>query len=102
LKPCWQKTEIAVSIVSDNTQLSRFELDVDGHISFIDYRRHGSVITMTHAEVPPALNGRGIGSDLARGALDLVRQRHETVVSRCPFITSFIKRHTEYQSLLAQ
>jgi predicted GNAT family acetyltransferase len=56
---------------------------------------------MTHAEVPPVLNGRGIGSALAQGALDLVRQRKETVVPQCPFINSFIKRHAAYQNLLA-
>lgn len=91
-----------MSSVIDNSELNRFELDTEGHISFIDYRRHGSVITMTHAEVPPALNGRGIGSELAKGALDLVRQRHETVVPRCPFISSYIKRNPVYQPLLAQ
>ncbi len=91
-----------MSSVSDNTSRQRFELDVDGHISFINYRRHGGVISMTHAEVPPALNGRGIGSALAKGALDLVRARKETVVPMCPFIAAYIKRHPEYQPLLAQ
>jgi uncharacterized protein len=90
-----------MSSVSDNTDRNRFELDVEGHISFIDYRRHGNVITMTHAEVPPALNGRGIGSALASGALELVRKRHETVVPQCPFISSYIKRNPAYQPLLA-
>jgi predicted GNAT family acetyltransferase len=90
-----------MSRVSDNTELNRYELDVDGHLSFIDYRRHGSVVTMTHAEVPPVLNGRGIGSELAQGALDLVRKSKETVVPQCPFINSFIKRHAAYLNLLA-
>lgn len=91
-----------MSSVIDNIEQRRFELDVEGHTSFIEYRRHGKVITMTHAEVPPVLNGRGIGSALAKGALDLVRSRQETVVPSCPFIASYIKRHTEYQSILAQ
>jgi predicted GNAT family acetyltransferase len=90
-----------MSRVSDNTELNRYELDVDGHLSFIDYRRHGSVVTMMHAEVPPVLNGLGIGSELAQGALDLVRKSKETVVPQCPFINSFIKRHAAYQNLLA-
>ncbi len=90
-----------MSSVIDNSELNRFELAAEGHIAFIDYRRHGNVVTMTHAEVPPALNGRGIGSELAKGALDLLRQRHESLVSRCPFVSSYIERHAEYQSLLA-
>jgi uncharacterized protein len=91
-----------MSSILDNTDLNRFELDVEGHISFINYRRHGNVITMTHAEVPPALNGRGIGSALAKGTLDLVRSRQQTVVPACPFVSTYIRRHPEYQSLLAQ
>ncbi len=91
-----------MSAVTDNTERQRFELDVDGHTSFINYRRHGNVITMTHAEVPPALNGRGIGSALAKGALDIVRTRQQTVLPLCPFISTYIKRHPEYQPLLAQ
>lgn len=88
--------------VTDNAAQHRFELDTEGHVSFIEYRQHGPVITMTHAEVPPALNGRGIGSELAKGALDLVRTRKQTVLPLCPFIASYIKRHPEYQPLLAQ
>lgn len=88
--------------VTDNTELSRFELEVDGRISYINYRRHGSVITMTYAKVPPEQNGRGIGSALVKGALDLVRSRQQTVIPTCPFIVTYIKRHAKYQSLLAQ
>lgn len=91
-----------MSGVTDNTERQRFELDVEGHTAFINYRQHGPVITMIHAEVPPELNGRGIGSALARGALDLVRSRQQTVLPRCPFVASYIKRHPEYQALLAQ
>ena len=90
-----------MSSVTDNIEQQRFELDVEGHTLFINYRRHGLVITMTHAEVPPELNGRGIGSALAKGALDLVRSRKQTVLPQCPFIASYIKRHAEYQALLA-
>jgi predicted GNAT family acetyltransferase len=91
-----------MSNVTDNAERQRFELDIDGHISFIEYRQHGQVITMTHAEVPPALNGRGIGSELAKGALDMVRSRQQTVLPLCPFITTYIKRHPEFKPLLAQ
>jgi uncharacterized protein len=57
---------------------------------------------MMHAEVPSALNGRGIGSALVKGALDLVRNRQETVVPLCFFIRTYIGRHTEYQTLLTR
>jgi uncharacterized protein len=90
-----------MSNVNDNTERKRFELQVEGHTAFIDYRRQGNVIAMTHAEVPKELNGRGIGSALAKGALDLVRQRNETVLPQCPFVESYIERHPDYQDLVA-
>lgn len=88
--------------VHDNTARHRFELDVEGETAFIDYRRKGGVVTMTHAEVPAALSGKGVGSRLARGALDLVRQRGEKVVPRCSFIARFVENHAEYQDLLPE
>jgi predicted GNAT family acetyltransferase len=91
-----------MSGVIDNTQLNRFELVAEGQTAFIDYRRDGTIVTMIHTEVPPALNGRGIGSALAQGALELVQQRHESVVPRCSFISSYIDRHPAYQNVLAR
>jgi predicted GNAT family acetyltransferase len=91
-----------MSNVSDNTQLHRFELAAEGQIAFIDYRRSGNVVTMIHTEVPVALNGHGIGSALAKGALELVRQRNETVVPQCSFIRSYIERHPDYEELVAK
>lgn len=91
-----------MSPVRDNVERQRFELETAGQIAFIDYRRQGSVVIMNHAEVPAALNGRGIGSTLVKEALELVRSRNETVVPVCSFIVAYIRRHPEYQSLLAQ
>lgn len=70
-------------------------------MAFIDYRRDGGIVTMMHAEVPPALQGHGVGSALVRGALDRVRADGEKVIPRCSFVAAYIKRHAEYQSLLA-
>lgn len=89
------------SSVRDNPERRRYELEVDGGLALIDYRRSGGVVTMTHAEVPPALRGGGIGSELVRGALALVRQRGEKVVPLCPFVAHYMRRHPEVHDLLA-
>ena len=86
--------------VRDNRPANRFELDTEAGMAFIDYRRDRGVVAMTHAEVPAALNGRGIGSQLVKGALDLVRADGEKVVPRCPFVAVYIERHEEKQSLV--
>jgi predicted GNAT family acetyltransferase len=89
------------SAVRDNESLHRFEIDVEGVTAFIDYSRKGGVVTFIHTEVPEVLAGKGVGSALARGALDLVRSRGEKVIAKCPFIAAYIKKHAEYQNLLA-
>ena len=87
--------------VIDNTSRSRFEYEADGRTAFIDYRRAGSVLSLTHASVPSELEGRGIGSAMVRDTLDLIRERGETVVPLCSFVDAFIRRHPDYSDLLA-
>ncbi len=89
-----------MSDVRDNAGKHRFELDVGGHTAMAYYNLSPGVITFTHTEVPPALSGRGVGSRLARGALDLVRAQNLKVVANCPFIGGYIGKHAEYQDLL--
>jgi predicted GNAT family acetyltransferase len=87
--------------VRDNPTRRRYELDVDGAVAFIDYRRHGQVVTMTHAEVPIELRGGGIGSALARGALTLAREGGDRVIPACSFVEAYVRRHPEFRDLLA-
>jgi predicted GNAT family acetyltransferase len=54
-----------------------------------------------HTEIEPAFDGRGLGGQLARAALDDVRRRGVRAVARCPFIAGYIERHPEYQDLVA-
>ena len=88
------------SEVRDNPALHRFELEVDGAVAFAAYIPRGAEIIFTHTEVPAALGGKGVGSRLAQGALDLVRARGLRVVAQCPFIANWIARHPEYADLL--
>jgi predicted GNAT family acetyltransferase len=87
-------------VLVDNPEESRFETEVDGHIAFVSYLRRDDTIFFTHTEVPKELEGRGLGSALARAVLDRARAEHRKVVARCPFIAKYVERHPEYQSLL--
>jgi predicted GNAT family acetyltransferase len=91
-----------LSAVTDNPARSRFELELDGATAFIDYQRAGQVFVLTHAEVPPALRGRGLGAELSAGALALVRAQGGKVQARCPFVAQYIASHAQYQDLLAK
>ena len=89
--------------IVDVPEAERFEARLDGEVlGFAEYRLQGdSRIVFTHTEVGP--EHHGVGSALARGALDQVRAAGERkVVPRCPFIRGWIERHPDYADLVAE
>lgn len=91
-----------MATVRNNRSRHRYELEIDGALAFTSYRENGSVVTFTHTEVPEAFSGKGVGSDLARGALQMVREAGDKVAATCPFIAAYLKRHkAEYRDILA-
>ena len=88
--------------VRDNPQRQRYELAVEGEIAIATYRRDGDLTTFVHTEVPQRMEGRGIGSTLVAGALDLVREAGGRAAAECPFVSEFVAKHPEYQSLFAR
>ena len=87
--------------VRDNPGRHRFELTVDGHTAYSVYRIDGPVITFIHTVVPPALQGKGVGSRLVAGELAIVRERGLKVCPQCPFVRAWMERHPETRDLLA-
>lgn len=85
--------------IRDNPAGNRFEAEVEGQVAFVDYKRRGDTIWFTHTEVPQQLEGRGIGSALAKYALDYALAHSLTVVPSCPFIAEYIESHPEYAGL---
>ncbi len=87
--------------VTDNRAAQRYELRVDGELAgFVQYRVRDGVVVLTHTEVDPAFEGRGLGSALARAALDDVRASGRSVLPLCPFIAGYVRRHPEYVDLV--
>jgi predicted GNAT family acetyltransferase len=87
--------------VRDDRARHRFELEIGGETAFAAYRLEGPNIVFTHTIVPPALEGRGIGSRLVRDALEKVRAEGLKVVPLCPFVEAYIGKHPETRDLLA-
>jgi predicted GNAT family acetyltransferase len=88
--------------VRDVPEAHRFELLVDGVVSGkADYRVRDGVTAVTHSEVDPSLRGQGMGDELARRTLDLLRERGATVLPLCPFFAHYVSKHPEYDDLMA-
>ncbi len=88
--------------VTNNPGQSRYEARVDGELAgFSEYHLTRSSIVFTHTAVLDEFEGHGVGSTLARAALDDVRATGERdVVPVCPFIHGFIDDHPEYADLV--
>lgn len=87
--------------VGDTPDRHRYEARLDGDLAgFAEYRRAGRLLVLPHTEVDAAHEGRGVGSALARAALDDARRRGVPVLPLCPFIRGWIERHPDYGDLV--
>jgi predicted GNAT family acetyltransferase len=89
-----------MSSVRDNKGGSRFELDIGGQLAFANYRLTPSAVIITHTETPRALRGRGIASELVRGALELIRSDGRKVIAGCSFVADYLDKHPEDADLV--
>ena len=88
--------------IRQNEERNRFEAAVDGGLAVLNYVQAGdSRIAYVHTEVPDELEGQGIGSALAKHALEYARDNDLRVTPSCPFVQAYIRRHPEYQDLVS-
>jgi predicted GNAT family acetyltransferase len=87
--------------LTDNNVRHRYEMVVDDWMAYVTYAQAENTITVLHTLVPTALEGKGVGSKLARAVLEDIRKKDLKVVAECAFIGGFIRRHPEFQDLLA-
>ena len=87
--------------VRDEPDQHRFVVEVDGELAGVArYEVHDGRYVFTSTVVEDAFGGQGVGSTLARSALDDVRERGIQIVPLCPFIAGWIERHDEYADLI--
>ena len=96
----WEADVPDIEIIH-NTDGGRYEARVGPTMAgFAEYKLAKDLIVFTHTEVDPAFEGAGVGSALARAALDDVRGTGRKVLPLCPFIKGWIERHRGYVGLV--
>jgi predicted GNAT family acetyltransferase len=91
--------------VHDIPGANRYEARLGGYpevAGVAEYIRTPELVAFVHTEVSPAFEGRGIGTALARAALDEARAANLRVLPVCPFFAGWIARHPEYRDLVYQ
>jgi uncharacterized protein len=87
----------------DDPENHRYLATSNGEIAALAvYHIRNDRYLFVHTEVRPGYEGEGVGSDLARFALDDARARGVSIVPVCPFIAGWMERHPEYQDLVDQ
>lgn len=85
--------------IQHNKDQHRFETIIENLLCVIDYHLDGKDLSLTHVAVPKLLEGRGIAGELTQTALDWARAKDYRVIPVCPYVQTWLKRHSEYQDL---
>ena len=85
--------------ITNNEAARKWEARLDGELAgYAEYRTSPNRVVFTHTVVDERYEGRGIGSGLAKAALDAAVAANKRIVPYCPFISAFLRRHIEYQA----
>ena len=85
----------------DNIEANQYEFHVGTHIAKIEYiKTKNGEIYLTHTEVPVALEGQGIGSQLAEKVLMDIEKKNLRLIPLCPFVAGYIKKHPDWRHLV--
>lgn len=82
-----------MSTIRHDQSAHRFTVEVDGSRAHLDYTLAGSVMTITHARVPPAIGGRGVAAELMGAALSAARTAGWSVNPACSYAKSYMAKH---------
>ncbi len=84
----------------DNENAKQYEFHIGDQLAKIEYIKSKDRIFLTHTEVPVALEGQGIGSELTEAVLQDVEKNGWTLVPLCPFVAGYIKKHPDWKKLV--
>jgi len=88
--------------ISNNEQNLHFETKLDGgEYAFVEYRWHKEALVLMHTLVPEGHEGKGIAGALAKFALEYAKEKKLPLMVYCPYVRAYMKRHPEYDNLLA-
>ena len=79
----------------------RFQTLVEGEACVADYLLQGGAMVITHTQVPPRLEGRGIAAALVQAVLDHASANGLKVSPLCSYARAYMQRHPQTLSLLA-
>jgi len=87
--------------LNNNEHDHNFEMMINGHRAFIDYMTKGEKMYLIHTEVPQQLEGLGIAAAMVEKALQFIEDNNLKLVPLCPYVQHYLKRHPNWNRILA-
>lgn len=81
----------------------RFYIEKDGEIAaLLTYSmKSNGIMTLNHTEVKPALEGKGVASELVKYSVEYARKKELKIDPLCPYAAHQFEKHKEYQDVKA-
>jgi predicted GNAT family acetyltransferase len=80
--------------------MSRMEIEEGGQTAYLEFELDGAGwMTVWHTEVPEALRGRGLATELAKAAFDYAKANGLRVDVICPQALHYLQQHPELKVL---
>lgn len=85
----------------DNEERHQYEFHIENYTPVIEYiKSTNGEIFLIHTEVPTALSGQGIGSQMVKKALEDIERQQLRLVPLCPFVAAYIHKHPEWKRIV--
>lgn len=95
------KTEYLNIPLVKNEEKKRFEIEIDGHFAFIDYKEPGDKMALIHTETDPELQGKGAASAVVEKTLHYLDANNIILLPYCPYVFAYIKKHPEWKRIVS-
>ncbi len=87
-----EATQVPLPMVN-NTALQRFEMPVEGLVTFANYRIEGRKLWIDYVEAPPELRGSGVAGRLMQEILRYAEAEGLSIVPICGYAAAWLARH---------
>lgn len=91
--------------LTNNTLQNRYEMERDGHLAYVEYRRepdHPNHLVIPYVYAPPPLRGTGVAGELMKEVMAIARAEHMRIRPLCSYAALWMQRHPEYDDLLVR
>lgn len=96
------KSELENIPLVKNEDKKRFEIELNSHFAFIDYKETSQQISLIHTEAEPELAGTGAAAAVVEKSLIYIEESGKKLLPFCPYVFAFIKKNPEWKRIVDQ